>query len=216
MVQANHLPSWRPSQFSPILKAVLRSQACITLSAVKHQSKLFPGLKCYLSLVAMVTHHVMCSYICDWFAVTFEAQDLLRFTAWLVFFFEWTVKTVFEALFYNVESVRKIDSFCGNLAWDKTTIVIARAVNETTTLYTVPENTLQPSLWRHVLKFIIVTKTLSTLFISTASIVIIIIIIGSIRVLVPWYSLLCIFLFLFHKNLRAFGNLLLFFFYFKH
>ena len=85
----------------------------------------------------MVTHHVMCSYICDWFAVTFEAQDLLRFTAWLVFFFEWTVKTVFEALFYNVESVRKIDSFCGNLAWDKITIVIARAVNETTTLYTV-------------------------------------------------------------------------------
>ena len=164
----------------------------------------------------MVTHHVMCSYICDWFAVTFEAQDLLRFTAWLVFFFEWTVKTVFEALFYKVESVGKINSFCANLAWDKTTIVIARAVNETTTLYTLPENTLQPSLWRHVLKFIVVTKTLSTLFISTASIVIIIIIISSIRVLVPLYPLLCIFLFLFHKNLRAFGNLLLFFFYFKH
>ena len=89
----------------------------------------------------MVTHHVMCSYICDWFAVTFEAQDLLRFTAWLVFFFEWTVKTVFEALFYKVESAGKINSFCANLAWDKTTTVIARAVNETTTLYTVPENT---------------------------------------------------------------------------
>ena len=137
MVQANHLPSCRPSQFSPILKAILRSQACITVSAVNDQSKLFPGLKCCLSLVAMVTYHVMCSYICDWFAVTFEAQDLLRFTAWLVFFFEWTVKTVFEALFYKVESVGKINSFCGNLAWDKTTIVIARAVNETTTLYTV-------------------------------------------------------------------------------
>ena len=49
----------------------------MTLSAVKDQSKLFPGLKCCLSLLAMVTYHVMCSYICDWFAVTFEAQDLL-------------------------------------------------------------------------------------------------------------------------------------------
>ena len=39
------------------------------------------------------------------------------------------------------------------------------------------ENTLQPSLWRHVLNFIIGPKTLSTLFISTIIIIIIIIII---------------------------------------
>ena len=56
MVQANHLPSCRPSQFSQILKDILRSQACITLSAVNDQTKLFPGLKCCLSLVAMVNY----------------------------------------------------------------------------------------------------------------------------------------------------------------
>ena len=39
------------------------------------------------------------------------------------------------------------------------------------------ENTLQLSLWRYVLNFIIVPKTLSTLFISTTIIVIIIIIV---------------------------------------
>ena len=39
------------------------------------------------------------------------------------------------------------------------------------------ENTLQQSLWRHVLNFIIVPKTLSTLFISTIIIIIIIIIV---------------------------------------
>ena len=39
------------------------------------------------------------------------------------------------------------------------------------------ENTLQPSLWRHVLNFIIGPKTLSTLFISTIIIIIIIIIV---------------------------------------
>ena len=45
------------------------------------------------------------------------------------------------------------------------------------------ENTLQQSVWRHVLKFIIVTKILSILFISTT---IIIIIIGSINnIIVP-------------------------------
>ena len=38
------------------------------------------------------------------------------------------------------------------------------------------ENTLQLSLWRHVLNFIIVAKTLSTLFISTIIIIIIIIV----------------------------------------
>ena len=36
------------------------------------------------------------------------------------------------------------------------------------------ENTLQLSLWRHVLNFIIVSKTLSTLFISTIIIIIIV------------------------------------------
>ena len=44
-----------------------------------------------------------------------------------------------------------------------------------------PENTLQLSLWKHVLNFIIVAKTLSTIFIFK-----IVIIIGSIyNIIVP-------------------------------
>ena len=48
-----------------------------------------------------------------------------------------------------------------------------------------PENTLQLSLWKHVLNLIIVTKTLSTIFIFKI-IIVIIIIIGSIyNIIVP-------------------------------
>ena len=53
------------------------------------------------------------------------------------------------------------------------------------------ENTLQLSLWRNVLNFVIVTKSLSNLFIFTIIIVIIIIIIGSINnIIVPFIMII--------------------------